>query len=76
MEGDVLELGFQRKMPMEKVNTACRPMVEEQASALLGRKVTLKVSQLEQATAPKRTPPRGHLAEAARALGATPVGKE
>lgn len=76
MEGDVLELGFQRKMPMEKVNTACRPMVEEQASALLGRKVMLKVSQLEQATAPKRTPPRGHLAEAARALGATPVGKE
>lgn len=76
MDGDVLELGFQRKMPMDKVDTACRPMVEEQASALLGRKVTLKVSQLEQSSSPKRETPRGHLAEAARALGATPVGKE
>ena len=28
MDGDVLELGFQRKMPMDKVDTACRTMVE------------------------------------------------
>ena len=76
MDGDVLELGFQRKMPMEKVDTACRPMVEEQASALLGRTVTLKVSPLDQPAAPKRAPAKGHLAEAARAIGATPVGKE
>jgi len=76
MDGDVLELGFQRKMPMEKVDTACRAMVEEQASALLGRAVTLKVRLNEQSAAPKRETPRGHLAEAAKALGATPVGKD
>lgn len=76
MDGDVLELGFQRKMPMDKVDTACRTMVEEQATALLGRPIKLKVTHMEQSSAPKRETPRGHLAEAARALGATPVGKD
>lgn len=76
MDGDVLELGFQRKMPMDKVDTACRQMVEEQAEAILGRKVTLKVTLLEQAAQPRRETQKGHLAEAARAMGATPVGKD
>ena len=76
LDGDVLHLGFQRKMPMDKVDTACRSMVEEQAAAILGRTVTLKVSLVEQASQPRRATPRGHLAEAARAIGATPVGKE
>ena len=75
-EGDILELGFQRKMPMDKVDTACRAMVEEQAEALLGRKVTLKVSLMEQSSQPKRETQKGHLAEAARAMGATPIGKD
>ncbi len=76
MDGDFLELGFQRKMPMDKVDTACRSMVEEQATALLGRPMKLKVTHMETAASPKRETPRGHLAEAARALGATPVGKD
>ena len=76
MDGDILELGFQRKMPMDKVDTACRPMVEEQAEAILGRKVTLKVTLLEQSAQPRRETQKGHLAEAARAIGATPVGKD
>jgi hypothetical protein len=76
MDGDILELGFQRKMPMDKVDTACRAMVEEQTEALLGRKVTLKVTLLEQSARPKRETQKGHLAEAARAMGATPIGKD
>lgn len=76
MDADVLELGFQRQMPMDKVNTACRAMVEEQAEAILGRPVTLKVALLQQAAAPRRESPKGHLAEAAKAIGGTPVGKD
>ena len=76
MEGDVLELGFQRKMPMDKVDTACRAMVEEQAAAILGHSVTLKVTLMDGSSQPKRETPKGHLAEAARAMGATPVGKD
>jgi DNA polymerase III subunit gamma/tau len=77
MEGDDLVLGFVRKMPMEKVDTTCRPMVEEQAAAILGRKVNLVVKLVEQdAATPRRETRRGHLAEAARAMGATPVGKD
>ncbi|MCC6268567.1 MAG: DNA polymerase III subunit gamma/tau [Dehalococcoidia bacterium] len=76
MDGDVLELGFQRKMPMEKVDTACRAMVEEQAAAILGHPVTLTVTLIDGSSQPKRETPKGHLAEAARAIGATPVGKD
>ena len=76
MDGDVLELSFQRKMPMDKVDTACRPMVESEAAEILGRPVTLKVILTEEAAQPKRETPRGHLAEAARAIGAKPVGRD
>ncbi len=76
MEGEELVLGFGRKMPMDKVDTTCRPMVEEQAAAILGRNVKLVVRLLEQDAAPRRETRRGHLAEAARAMGATPVGKD
>ncbi len=76
MDGDELVLGFVRKMPMEKVDTTCRPMVEEQAAAILGRPMRLVVKQIEQDSGPKRETRRGHLAEAARAMGATPVGKD
>lgn len=76
MDADVLELGFQRKMPMDKVDSACRPMVEEQAAAILGRPMTLKVTLTDGTAQPKREMPKGHLAEAARAMGATPIGKD
>ena len=76
MEDAELVLGFQRKMPMDKVDTACRPMVEQQAEVLLGRKVALRVTLMEGDGQPRRETRRGHLAEAARAMGATQVGKE
>ena len=78
MEGDVLELGFFLPVHMQKVDTDCRQLVEQQAETILGRPVTLKVTLLDkdqqQAARPSR---KGHLVEAARAIpGAVPVGKD
>lgn len=76
MDGEELTLGFQRQMPMDKVNTVCRAMVEQQAAVILGRPVTLKVMLIDGSAQPRREPRRGHLAEAAKAMGATPIGKD
>ncbi len=76
MDGEELELGFFNQMHMEKVDTEVRPLVEEQAAILLKRPVRLKVRLIEKEQAARRAPRSGHLAEAAVALGARPVGKE
>ncbi|MCL4240712.1 MAG: DNA polymerase III subunit gamma/tau [Dehalococcoidia bacterium] len=76
MDGEELSLGFQRQMPMDKVNTVCRAMVEQQAAVILGHPVTLKVTLIDGSAQPRRETRRGHLAEAAKAMGATPVGKD
>jgi DNA polymerase-3 subunit gamma/tau len=76
MDGDELELGFYVPMHMQKVDTDCRSLVEQQAEIILKRPVQLRVRQVDKETQAKRAPKRGHLAEAARAMGATPVGKE
>ena len=75
MDGEDLSLGFDNTIHMNKVATDIRSMVEEQASELLGRPVQLKVSLVERAAQQRRAPKSGHLAEAARAMGATPVGR-
>ncbi len=74
MDGEVVELGFERPLPMEKVE-AGKSKVEEIAARILGRPVTIVVKLIEESAQPKRETRRGHLAEAARAIGATPVGK-
>lgn len=76
MDGDELELGFFVAMHMQKVDTDCRSLVEQQAEIILKRPVRLAVRQIEKEQQAARAPKRGHLAEAARAIGATPVGKE
>ena len=76
MEGEELELGFYKPVHMNKVSTDCRALVEEQAAELLGRPVTLKVRLIERAATQRRAPKGGHLVEAARAMGAMPVGKD
>jgi len=58
------------------VDTVCRGMVEEQAAVILGRPVTLLVTLIEGSAQPRRETRRGHLAEAAKAMGATPIGKD
>ena len=70
------ELGFARQMHMEKVDTDCRTLIEEQAHILLGRAMRMKVRLVDEDSQAKRAPKAGHLAAAARAMGATPVGKE
>lgn len=75
MEGEILELGFTRPMPMEKV-AAGKSVVEELAARILGRPVTVSVTLIQESMQPKRETRKGHLAETARALGATPVGKD
>jgi hypothetical protein len=78
LEEATLELGFWNKVHFSKVDTDVRPLVEQQAEALLRRRVELKVTLIEDGTtaaAPKAAR-KGHLAEAARQLGAVPVQKE
>ncbi|MGI8927331.1 MAG: hypothetical protein ACR2HN_11915, partial [Tepidiformaceae bacterium] len=77
MEGDLVELGFYYTFHLDTVANKGRALVEQQASKLLNRPVTLEVRQIERQKAQPRQAPRGgHLAEAARAIGATPVNKE
>lgn len=75
MDGDILELAFTRQLPMEKI-LGERAVVEGLASRILGRPVTINLTLTSESTQPKRETRKGHLAEAARALGATPVGKD
>ncbi|MBA4181707.1 MAG: hypothetical protein C0506_14050 [Anaerolinea sp.] len=70
------ELGFARQMHMEKVDTDCRTLVEEQAQILLGRPMRMKVRLVDEESQSRRAPKSGHLAAAARAMGATPIGKD
>jgi hypothetical protein len=76
-EGE-LELGFYYPIHMQKVDSDCRTLVEQQAQLMLESEspVRLKVRQVEKASQAKAAPRGGHLVQAARALGATPVGKD
>jgi DNA polymerase III subunit gamma/tau len=76
MDGDELELGFFAPMHMQKVDSDCRSLVEQQAEVILNRPVRLVVRLIDKDQQTQRAPKRGHLADAARAMGATPVGKE
>lgn len=75
---DTFELGFFHDFHLEKVTTDGRAIIEQQAEIILGRPMRLEAKRIDRdkaASAPKR-PRGGHLAEAAVALGATPVAKE
>lgn len=76
MDNDELELGFFAPMHMQKVDTDCRALVEQQSEVILNRPVRLVVRLIDKDQQTQRAPKRGHLADAARAMGATPVGKE
>jgi len=76
MDGDELELGFYHEIHMQKVDTDARELVEQQASAILGRPVRLKVRHVPRNPQAAARPRGGHLAEMARRMGATPVRKD
>jgi DNA polymerase-3 subunit gamma/tau len=73
---DELVLGFYHEVHRQKVDTDVRTLVEQQTEALVGHPLKLVLRHIEQGTQPRRESRRGHLAEAARAIGATPVSKE
>ena len=75
MDGNVLKLGFYKPFHMQKIENEGRTLVEQQASILLKRDVTLEV-QLVADKKPQRASRRGHLAKAALELGAKPVHSE
>ncbi len=73
MDGDELKLGFYHPIHMQKIANDGRTLVEQKAEELLQRPVTLSVERIER-TAPASRPARGgHLAAAAREMGARPV---
>ncbi|MFN0146924.1 MAG: DNA polymerase III subunit gamma/tau, partial [Dehalococcoidia bacterium] len=76
LDDTTLELGFWNQMHLDKVDSDVRPLVEQQAEQMLNHPVALKLRLIEREQVPKRGPRGGHLAEAAKALGAVPVGKE
>ena len=76
MDGDELKLGFYHPIHMDKIANDGRTLVEQKAEELLKRPVTLAVERIER-SAPESRPARGgHLAAAAREMGAKPVESE
>lgn len=76
---DTFELGFYHEFHLDKVKTDGRVLLEEQASAIMGRPMRLEARRVERERnnpATQRRPRAGHLAEVAVTLGATPVTKE
>jgi hypothetical protein len=77
LDETTLELGFWNKIHLDKIDGEGRPLVEQQAGAILKRPVRLKATLIEGGQeAPRRPARRGHLAAAAEAMGAVPVRKE
>ena len=74
---EVLELGFYNTLSMDKIDNEGRTLVEQQAEALLGRKVRLQVKLIDR-PGPGKAPATkgGHLAKVAETLGGVPVGKD
>ena len=73
MENGQLELGFYYPLHMQKVANDGRTLVEQKAEELLKQPVTLSVRQIDKAPPSRRPAKGGHLAQAAKAMGATPV---
>ncbi|HET7738018.1 MAG TPA: DNA polymerase III subunit gamma/tau, partial [Tepidiformaceae bacterium] len=76
IEDEAVELGFYFAFHMQQVENEGRAVVEAEASKILERPVTLRMKLVERPATPRKAARGGHLAEAARSLGATPVGKE
>ena len=73
MDGDELRLGFYHAIHLNKIENDGRTLVEQKAEELLKRPVTLVVERIERSAPASRPAKGGHLAAAARELGAKPV---
>lgn len=72
---DEVVFGFYHEFHQQKVESV-RSLIEQQCEALAGRPLRVVLNHVERGGRPQRESRRGHLAEAARAMGATPVVKE
>ena len=73
MDGDELKLGFYHPIHLQKIANDGRTLVEQKAEELLKRPVTLAVERIERSAPASRPAKGGHLAAAAREMGAKPV---
>ncbi len=73
MDGEELKLGFYHPIHMQKIANDGRTLVEQKAEELLKRPVTLAVERIERRAPATRPAKGGHLAAAAREMGARPV---
>ena len=73
MDGDELKLGFYHPIHMQKIANDGRTLVEQKAEELLQRPVRLSVERIERSAPARRPAKGGHLADAARAMGAKPI---
>lgn len=77
MGDGVLELGFYHAIHMEKIQEEGRTLVEQQAEALMGQKVELRMKLIERQQQKKGpTTKGGHLAKVAETIGGVPIGKD
>ena len=76
MDDGNLELGFYYPIHMQKVANDGRTLVEQKAEELLKRPITLSVRQIDKEPPSRRPSTSGHLAQAAKAMGATPIETE
>ncbi len=72
LDQEEVVLGFYLPVLKSKVETFL-PLVTDKAIEILERPVTVNLAMIEKVT-PRKGPRGGHLSEAAKALGATPVG--
>jgi DNA polymerase-3 subunit gamma/tau len=75
MAGDAVEIGFYFDFHRQQMETEGRALLEQQAESILGRPVRFVFKQIDRQPVQKRAARAGHLAEAAKAIGAVPVGK-
>ncbi len=73
MDGEELKLGFYHPIHMQKIANDGRTLVEQKAEELLKRPITLAVERIERSAPASRPARGGHLAAAAREMGAKPV---
>lgn len=76
MSEDAIDFGVYHQFHLDSLDREGRPLLEKQVEEMFGRPRALSFKLVERQKAKKAAPRSGHLAEAAKALGATPIGKD
>ncbi len=77
LSDDLLRLGVYYEFHLKSLESEGRPILERAAEQVAGRALRLAFELVERPARDQRPRPKaGHLAEAAKAMGAVPVGKE